>query len=41
MTTSKFKDDVLGISGITNKRITSGVYFMGLKKKPEMTEVDE
>ncbi len=29
MTPSKFKDDMLEISGITNKRITSGVYFMG------------
>ena len=41
MTASKFKDDMLAISGITNERITSGVYFMGIKKKPEIAELDE
>ena len=41
MTSSKFKDDMLGISGITTKRITAGVYFIGLKKRPEITDVDE
>ena len=41
MTSSKFKDDMSGISGIIYKRITSGVYFMGLKKKPEITNLDE
>jgi hypothetical protein len=41
MTASKFKDDMIGISGITNKRLKSGVYFLGLKKKPDVTDAEE
>ena len=32
---------MLGICGISNKRITSGVYFVGLKKKPEIMDAIE
>ena len=42
MTASKFKDDMLGISGITSKRMKTGVYFLGLKERDDMTDdVDE
>ena len=42
MLSSKFKDDVLGISGIKNKRLKSGIYFCGLKEKTETEEdIDE
>lgn len=42
MTASKFKDDIFGISGITNKRLKSGIYFCGLKEKIETKEdIDE
>ena len=41
MTTSKFKDDILGISGITFKKMKAGNYFIGLKAKPELTNLDE
>jgi P4 family phage/plasmid primase-like protien len=40
MLSSKFKDDVLGISGITNKRLKSGIFFMGLKEKTT-EDIDE
>jgi hypothetical protein len=32
---------MIGISGITNKRCKSAVYFLGLKKKPEITDAEE
>jgi len=38
MTSSKFKDDMLGISGITFKKMKNGNYFIGLKAKPEITD---
>jgi hypothetical protein len=38
MTASKFKDDMLGVSGITYKAMTKGRYCIGLKKKPEITD---
>ena len=41
MTASKFKDDMLGVSGITYKAMTKGRYFIGLKKKPEIMEEEE
>ena len=41
MTTSKFKDDMVGISGITFKKMKTGNYFIGLKAKPEITNLDE
>ena len=42
MTASKFKDDMLGNSGITSKRFTSGVFFCGLRCKndEDKTELD-
>ena len=40
MLPSKFKDDILGISGITNKRLKTGVYFIGLKEKAEQQTED-
>ena len=42
MTASKFKDDMLGISGITCKRMKTGVYFLGLKERvDDVEELDE
>lgn len=41
MTSSKFKDDMLGISGITYDKDRKGRYFVGLKKQPEITDLDE
>ena len=41
MTASKFKDDMLVISGITFKKMKNGYYFVGLKAKPEITNLDE
>ena len=40
MLASKFKDDMLAISGITNKRLKSGVYFFGIKEKTEQLTED-
>jgi hypothetical protein len=41
MTASKFKDDMLGISGITFKKMKNGNYFIGLKAKPEIMGEEE
>ncbi len=41
MTASKFKDDMLGISGITFKKMKNGNYFVGLKAKPEIINEEE
>ena len=41
MTTSIFKDDMLVISGIALKKMKAGNYFIALKAKPEITNLDE
>ncbi len=41
MTSSKFEDDMLGISGITYKAMKNGRYFIGLKAKPEIINEEE
>jgi hypothetical protein len=41
MTSSKFKDDMLGISGITYKAMKNGRYFIGLKAKTEIINEEE
>ncbi len=38
MTASKFKDDMLGISGVTFKKMKNGNYFIGLKAKTEIMD---
>ena len=41
MTSSKFKEDIINIGGITSKKISS-VYFCGLKLKDDSNEfIDE
>jgi phage/plasmid-associated DNA primase len=41
MTSSKFKDDMLGIGGITFIKSNSQRYFCGIKVKPDETEAEE
>ncbi len=41
MTSSKFKDDMLGIHGITYKAMKNGRYFIALKAKPEIMDEEE
>ena len=38
MLSSKFKDDMLSISGITFKKMKTGNFFTGLKEKTEQIE---
>ena len=37
----RFKDDILGISGISTKRSNKGVLFIGLKLRDDIDDDDE
>ena len=37
----RFKDDILGISGISTKRSNKGVLFVGLKLRDDIDDDDE
>ena len=41
ISSKRFKDDMLGISGIQSKRTKTGVVFTGLKKKDDTNDEDE
>ena len=42
MLSSKFKDDMVNIPGVSFKKMKNGNFFIGLKEKSEMIEeIDE